>query len=354
MRIEELWRELEEARGETRERGDGRGKAWALRLAKPDPACALHAGVELATGRRGLLLRVERRLVPAKRLWPACRGLEVIAAPMDGGTALFGVALKDVRQGDLFTVLAEDLTRRVTEADTVAAQVSALLGGLARWQKFLAASLDGLTQEQQRGLWSELHFLREHLWPALGATAVDGWRGGQRAHQDFQLARGAVEVKTTLAKQPQTVRVTSERQLDASRWAALFLHVLALDMRDAESSGAVLSSVTTLPEMVASLRAALAKEAMAKEQFEDELLAYGYLDLHAPHYAGRGYAVRSSKFFRVEPKFPCVVEADLRAGVGDVNYALSVSACEPFKVKAEAVVTALTELSRKTRRKRYA
>ena len=84
------------------------------------------------------------------------------------------------------------------------------------------------------------------------------------------------------------------------------------------------------------------------------MLAYGYLDLHAPHYAGRGYAVRASKFFRIAPNFPCVVEADLRNGVGDVNYALSVSACEPFKVKAEAVVAALTELTRKTRRKRHA
>lgn len=199
-----------------------------------------------------------------------------------------------------------------------------------------------------------MHFLREHLWPPLGATAVNGWRGGQRAHQDFQFARGAVEVKTTLAKQPQTVRVTSERQLDASRWTALFLHVLALDVRDAESGGAPAPSVVTLSDMVASLRAALLNDSMAKEQFEDELLAYGYLDIHAPHYASRGYAVRSSKFFRVAAKFPCVVEADLRAGVGDVNYALSVSACEPFKVKAEAVVAALTELTRKARRKRHA
>ena len=115
MRIEELWRELEEARGATRERSDGRGKAWVLRLAKSDRACALHVGVELATNRRGLLLRIEKRLVPTKRLWPACRGLDVVAVPVDSGAALFGVALKDARQADLFTVLAEDLTRRVTK-----------------------------------------------------------------------------------------------------------------------------------------------------------------------------------------------------------------------------------------------
>jgi hypothetical protein len=34
-----------------------------------------------------------------------------------------------------------------------------------------------------------------------------------------------VEVKTTAAKQPQSVRITSERQLDDTGVGALFLHV---------------------------------------------------------------------------------------------------------------------------------
>ncbi len=40
------------------------------------------------------------------------------------------------------------------------------------------------------------------------------WRGPEPAHQDFQFTSGAVEVKATAAKQPQSVRITSERQLD--------------------------------------------------------------------------------------------------------------------------------------------
>ena len=343
MKIDELWRELESVCGRTREPTDVKPKAWALRLAKPDPACQLHVGVELATGRRGLLLRIDRRVLPGKRLWPACRGLEVLAVSADRSDVLFGVALKDAHQADVFTVLAEDLARRVTDADTPATRISALLGGLARWQKFLAASLDGLSDEQQRGLWGELYFLREHLLPALGASAVNGWKGGERSHQDFQFTTGAVEVKTTLAKQPQTVRITSERQLDAKRWDVLFLHVLALDVRETNE---------TLPALVVSLRLALSGDAAALERFEEELLEYGYLDAHAPRYSGRGYVVRSANFFRVGTKFPCLVEADLPAGIGDVNYALSVGACEPFKVTSRAVVTALQVSSVKGRRRK--
>lgn len=280
--------------------------------------------------------------MPTRRHWPRCKGLEPLTVAV-GGSAHFGVALKEPRFADVFTALAEDLVRRVADADTPAKRISALLGGLARWQKFLAASLDGLSDEQQRGLWGELYFLREHLLPALGTSAVNGWKGGERSHQDFQFSTGAVEVKTTLAKQPQTVRITSERQLDAKRWAVLFLHVLALDVRETND---------TLPAMVVSLRLALSEDAAALERFEEELLEYGYLDAHAPRYSGRGYVVRSAKFFRVGTKFPCLVEADLSAGIGDVNYALSVGACERFKVTSRAVVTALQVSPMKGRRRK--
>jgi hypothetical protein len=57
--------------------------------------------------------------------------------------------------------------------------VATLLGQLVRWQKFLAASVEGLSDEAQRGLWGELHCLRERLLPALGAAAVAGWKGGR-------------------------------------------------------------------------------------------------------------------------------------------------------------------------------
>ena len=243
------------------------------------------------------------------------------------------MALKVARHADVFTALAEDLARRITAAPDTTAKIVALIGGLARWQKFLSASFEGLSEEAQRGLWGELHFLREHLLPTVGAAAVNNWKGGERAHQDFQFESSAVEVKTTLAKQPQVVRITSERQLDDSAWASLFLNVIALDVRD--------GSGETLPAMVASLRAKLAADTAAREQFEDELLMTGYLDAHAARYADHGYMVRAVGFFRVGPKFPRLVEVDMPAGVGDASYALSVAACEPFKVKPDRVEAAV-------------
>ena len=241
--------------------------------------------------------------------------------------------MKEVRFADVFTALTEDLVRRVTDAGDSATQARAFLGQLARWQKFLSASFEGLSEEAQRGLWGELYFLREHLLPKIGVAMVHSWKGGERAHQDFQFESSAVEVKTTLAKQPQVVRITSERQLDDSAWDVLFLNVIALDVREGGGE--------TLPDMIVSLRSKLASDATALEQFEDELLANGYHDAHAARYADRGYTVRTVGFFRVGPKFPHLVEADMPAGVGDANYALSVAACEPFRVQPDVVEAAV-------------
>jgi hypothetical protein len=326
MQIEDFWKALETdaAAGKTGASG------WLIRLTQPAAGCPLFVGLELATKRRAVLLRLPSASVPTRRHWPRCKGLEPLAVSI-GGSAHFGVALKEVRFADVFTALAEDLVRRVSDAGDSAAQARAFLGQLARWQKFLSASFEGLSEESQRGLWGELYFLREHLLSTIGVAAVHSWKGAERAHQDFQFESCAVEVKTTLAKQPQVVRITSERQLDDSAWNALFLNVIALDVRD--GSGEI------LPDMVGSLRNKLVSDAAALEQFEDELLAIGYHDAHAARYADRGYTVRAVGFFRVGKKFPSLVEADMPPGVGDANYALSVAACEPFRVQPKEVET---------------
>jgi hypothetical protein len=332
MRIEELWKALES----DADAGKSGAGGWLLRLARPKAGCPLFVGVELASRRRAMLLQLSAISMPPRRLWPRCKGLEAFAIQMEENT-FFGVALKEPRHGDVFTALSEDLARRMSEVGTPAEQVRSFLGQLARWQKFLSASLEGLSEEIQRGLWGELHVLREHLIPALGTVAVAGWKGPMQAHQDFQLENGAVEVKTTLAKQPQVVRITSERQLDDSNWSALFLYVLALDVR--QDGG------ETLVSMVATLRMKLTGDAAAQEQFEDALLAVGYLDNHAELYADRGYVIRSLKAFRVKQEFPRLLERHLPAGVGDVSYGLAVGACESFCVDFEAVVAALKSSS---------
>ena len=336
--IEEQWRELEAEPG---------GVAWRLLLARPHKGYPLHVALDGRTRRRALLLRAPAESIPSRRQWPTCRGLVLFTETVNGQPHC-GVALKEARFADVFAALAEDLARRVSETTKAEEAVRTLFGQLARWQKFLTSSGEGLGDEEERGLWGELHCLREWLLPAFERVgeALAGWKGGERAHQDFQFARGALEVKTTIAKQPQAVRIASECQLDEAPWPALFLHVLVLEVRE--------GAPETLPAIVGNLRAALfGAEPSTREAFEDGLLAAGYLDGHAPRYAGRGYTVRAAHWFRVRGRFPRLVEAALPPGVGDANYALSVAACMPFAIEPAQALAVLTGSSfSKKRRKR--
>ena len=343
MRIEELWQALESGAGTKPKRGVRTAGGWRLRLARPEAGHPLFLAVELTTGRRALLLRAPQAAIPARREWPACRGLEVFTLLADEAAHL-GVVMKEPRFADVFTALAEDLARRVADEATPSAQVRALLGGLARWQKFLAAGSGGLNEEAQRGLWGELHFLRDALLPAFGEdAAVLAWQGHCAAHQDFLLPTGAVEVKTTTGKAPHVVRIASERQLDASGLPALYLRHLALAVRDGAGE--------TLPAMVASLRARLIASPQTAEHFEDGLLAAGYRDADAWRYESRGYTVRETNDFAVSGRFPRLTERDLPAGIGDVRYALSLDACGPFLLPPTALLAALAGSAPKRKRR---
>jgi len=335
MRIEQLWPELDATRGRELARMPRSPVAgWVLRRVKPIANCRLFAGLELVSGLRGLLLELSPAVLPAKRRWPRCRGLDWLTAPAQRGM-LFGVRLKEARHGDLFDALADDLARRVAAAEaSPASQLAALLGGVARWQKFLTAGAEGLSEEMQRGLWGELHFLRETLLPAFSAdAAVTAWQGNRAAHQDFLLSAGAVEVKTTSGKAPHVVRIASERQLDARGLPALYLRHYALAARDGAGE--------TLPAAVASIRARLASDVEVGESFEDALLAAGYLDAHAWRYECRGYVVRETNDFAVRGRFPRLTESDLPDGIGEIGYALSLDACRSFLLAPDALLTAL-------------
>lgn len=148
-----------------------------------------------------------------------------------------------------------------------------------------------------------------------------------------------MEVKTTTAKQPQSVRVTSERQLDGTGIPALFLHVVVLDEREVETDRPMVGE--GLPDIVRALRQQLQTTGATAEIFEDRLLDAGYLEADALRYANRRFTLRREQTFRVRRGFPRLVETNLPAGVGDVSYALSLSACEPFTTGVEEMVAKL-------------
>ena len=256
---------------------------------------------------------------------PQATGIEVRAIPSVGeaGWGFAEVRLVDARYVEVFTSLADDLVVHVADATNGAAAIEGLADRLRRWEAFLkVVEPEGLGQERRAGLYGELHVLRAHLLPISKEMAVATWVGPEGAHQDFQGPDWALEVKTSRTKEPVSVRISGERQLDDLGLGFLGLAHIGLEQR--RNSG------ETLPEIVASVRAMLVNSAYA-ETFEAQLLSAGYLGIHEPRYLSDGYVIRFDEIFEVSNGFPRIIERDLVDGVGDVAYSVAVSSLGDFR-----------------------
>lgn len=137
-------------------------------------------------------------------------------------------------------------------------------------------------------------------------------------------------MKTTSAKQHQKLAIASERQLDETGAGAIVLLHLSLDVRQGQGE--------TLSAMIASVQSLVASDAIARDELENLLFEVGYLDIHIARYENIGYTIREHNYFKVGADFPKIIESDLRNGVGDVRYTISVAECKRFSVLESEVI----------------
>jgi hypothetical protein len=319
----EIWSELEES-------GPSSGLGRLRRRVEAGSKMDLNVELVLPERHRAVSLTVAADAVSGDGDPPQAAGLShVLTSAGANGRVTFSLELTDRAAADLFEVLVEDLITAVATAGEDREGVGIWTGRIVRWQHLLRQAPHGLGAELQRALMAELWILRELIAPATDVTAaVRAWRGPDRSRHDFQLPLTSLEVKSCAANQPQVVMINGERQLDDVGTPALHLAHVSLDVHH--------NGPESLLEVVASVRA-LAAGSEAEVELEDRLLECGFLDLHAPRYAGTGYTVRKSRFFRVALGFPRLTEADLPDGIGGLRYRLAIAACADFEVEEDAI-----------------
>lgn len=245
------------------------------------------------------------------------------------------LVLEDPDLNDVFRALADDVVTAVGAAPSDEDGLVQLTNRLARWRRLLAPSgVTGLTLSERRGLVGELSVLALLLDVDMDMdpfAAVSSWTGPYGRHQDFQSGTGALEVKTTVAKQPQALIITSERELDDVGLATLALVHLSMDERRGGTG-------KSLVDLVSGIAQRLRPDAAAVELFQDALLHVGYLTEHEPLYTDLRYAPRAANSFGVADGFPRIVESSLAAGVGDVRYRIQLAALAPFSINHDAVL----------------
>lgn len=233
----------------------------------------------------------------------------------------------------IFEIVVEDLRQAVARLQSSENGINTIIDILTKWKRFFQSE-KGLvmTDELQEGLYGELIFL-EKLLTSIGTSSVANWVGGVKETHDFYFGSNAVEVKTTSRKEPYSVQISSEYQLDVKDVAdRLFLYAVAL--RKSKQSG------ERLPEIVSRIRDRLIGDSSMKMRFDDMLLQYGYIDGIEELYV-TGFHIRDTYVYEVKGEFLQIIRTMLRPGVSKVTYELSLSQCTPYICSDEQLIRVL-------------
>lgn len=257
--------------------------------------------------------------------------VDLYPSPTQAGKNALVFKLLNFQHKDIFTVLCEDLITSVSTETNEKKLVKEILNRFEKWKSlFDKIGLQGLTPEEQRGLFGELYFLRKYLQVNSNfLEVVNTWIGTEKQVRDFQSGTWAVEVKTTHGNNHQKVHISSERQLDITNLDNLFLYHISLEQM--QNSG------ETLNDIVDSVIAILETDELAANKFKSKIYEVGYFELQRSLYDGKGYFIRQDVFYKVENDFPRIQENEIRVGVGDVKYSIILSQCLGF-VKTENAV----------------
>lgn len=239
--------------------------------------------------------------------------------------------LLEFKHKDIFAVLCEDLIASIQEETNERKLVKAILNRFEKWKSlFSKIGLQGLTPEEQRGLFGELYFLKKYLQLYTNySEVINTWGGPEKQVRDFQSGDWAVEVKTTHGNNHQKVHISSERQLDTTNIGDLFLYHISLDQM--QNSG------ETLNNIVDSVVDILQSDTLALNRFKSKIYEAGYFELQRDLYDSVGYFVRQDVFYKVENDFPRIQEHEIRSGVGDVKYSIILSQCLSY-IQEESTV----------------
>lgn len=333
MNLTEVWVRLEE------DHRAGPGTGRMQRRIMPEHRRDFFLGLELPSRNRMLILRTSPASVAGQTKVPESRGLKVRIhdRSTDPPTAEVELVLTDQQHQDIFDLLIEDLVNAAEQQEEERAGVGRFLARLTDWQRLLMRLAPELiSRDNQQGLWGELWALREVVGPVVGfTTGLHAWRGPLGADQDYQFSNAALEVKTSTAHVFERLMIASELQLDTATGISLAVIALTLDPRPNHGE--------TLADMIRDCRSITA-EAGCLHELEDRIALLGYRNEDVDSYSDIGYTVRSRLQFKIQDDFPRIVLEDLRPGVGEVRYSVSLAACALFTISEGE----LSEMLRRT------
>ena len=302
------------------------GEGWVVRRINTEAPVPLLAAVQQPGGRIALHVEVAAESIASTADYPSANGFEIFPEPVrpgPRGTVRLCLVHAGSRGVELFRFLAHDIALAVSRTDHALNVASAIVDRLRVWQGFFRRDTEGLTLEEQEGLFGELLFLETLLEAGVGPdSAIAAWQGPVGAPRDFCFPACHIEVKAGTSRDG--FFVSSLVQLDCDG-----PDVLILAYTELEEVPAGLS----LPDIVSRIGNSLRTTSpRAVGAFNDRLLQSGYLAAQSGGYSLRRWRVVRRFCFRVAEGFPRIRRAELPFGVEEVRYRVALAACLPFQM----------------------
>lgn len=295
--------------------------------------CDVYLGLKSPENTRSLILKVSSPYAASIGTERNLKGLKIeklSSEPHNKNNILLNLILLDNRFEDIFDSLIVDIISNIINLSDDKLILKEFFNRIDKWQAlFDKAANEGLNQEEQRGLFGELYFLRKWLKVSDKIKCLQAWVGPEKAIKDFQYSNWALEVKTSQGNNHQKVHISSERQLDTSTLDNLFLFHLSLDVQ--------LASGETLHNIIESVLEILSDDFLLQTIFNNKLLQAGYFITHSELYSHKGYHIRQERFYKVTGDFPRIEENEVRSGVGDVKYSIIITNCNAYLINESEV-----------------
>jgi hypothetical protein len=330
-------------------------KAWASVHAKSqngsgyysirvfgESICSIFVGQRQPSGLIDFAFEVAPKSIKKITLSQEAKGFEVKVQKTDNAknSKVLRVSISLNRHSflDLFKVLAADIVEHCLSAATESEAMTKLLSRLGHWRRFSEKAGDeGLSDQEQTGLFGELRFLRILLDQSVDPVqSLKAWHGPLRDNQDFCFGPLAVEVKASTSNNANQVSISNVRQLDARGLDHLYLYHVSLDRRN--------GSGDTLPSAIEDLQSRFRKSGSESEDlFEQLLMLQGYHHSQSNLYDLAGYTLRHQQFYEVTPGFPRILECDIVDGVSEVRYKIDLSCASSFKKELKQTMLAIKQ-----------
>jgi hypothetical protein len=239
------------------------------------------------------------------------------------------ITLENHVDRDLFASLCNTLVDSISDVSDSAVALSLAMSQIKRWKMFLAGRRARiLSFEEIRGLFSELKFFQNLLCEGFSEhDALEAWQGPESSHQDFIFSNTAVEIKSLSGKERNSVKISSEDQLESLN-DNLFLKIFRLvEMPESERAA-------SLNELVGEIEEDL-QNAAALEEFFEKLAKVGYVKLE--EYNTPKLLVAEEKSYQVVEPFPRLIRSELPIGILKVGYEIKLENIESFECDNQKV-----------------